>query len=283
MFESESEEENESNLEAIWKLGRENCLAKRKGPSKAQLQEAAKNLNLRASNKSKEELVEMVFSYKEQQDAVNMVAEIRSGHRKSSNTFPRLCNFLMQTPDALSRVQLLATRFELDAGEVYHEQRVFVSAVEKWNNKTLSSGGLVQGHDAYREKKINPDIADEGELTTEKAWKIFMQVKKDYSEAKKRFHASGQHSSDFFEFCGKDCDVLYLHHWIVKLGNVDLSNFCESGSIIPSGFDSASTSPPSIGMKRKDEGEGSRSAQQLKLHRTFIDIKEKSEERKDRE
>lgn len=269
-----------SLAEAIWEMGRENCTAKRVGVSKDQLLAAAKALNLRGSNKSKEELADMIFAFKDHQEAIKVASELRAGHRRTLNTFPRLCNFLMESPDALARVQLLASRFQLDSGEVYHEQRIFVDAVEKFNDKTLSSRGLVQVHQAYAEKKINPDLADEGELTTEKAYKIFMNVKKSYSEAKRRFHASGQNGNDFFEFCGNDCDVLYLHHWIVKLGNPDLTTFCESGSIIPAGFDSSSTTPSIVGSKRKDDGEGTRSAQQLKLQKRFVELKEQSEVRR---
>lgn len=67
----------------------------------------------------------------------------------------------MESPDALSRVQLLASRAQLDSGQVYHEQKIFKTSVEKCNDKQLPAGGLVQIHEAYVERKINPDVADE--------------------------------------------------------------------------------------------------------------------------
>ena len=47
--------------------------------------------------------------------------ETISAYRKNKHTFPRLCNILLQYPDAIARSQLLASRLQLQAKQVYHK------------------------------------------------------------------------------------------------------------------------------------------------------------------
>ena len=44
------------------------------------------------------------------------------------------------------------------------------------------------------------------------------------------YEASGKHNQEeFFNYCNGDTDILYLHCWLNKLNNPELSSYCAEG------------------------------------------------------
>jgi hypothetical protein len=245
-----------------------------------ELEDLAKELKIRHANVPKSELVKNLLKYKGEDEALE-ASTVRTddGFRRDANTFPRLLNFLMKEPNAVARLQLLAARHQLDSGEVYSSQEVMITAVELFNDPGMNSGGLIDPHQALR--KIDPEKVPNGELKPEKAWKILLDTKKLYAEAKKNFHASGSMNSDFHMFCchygGAATDVLYLYLWLVQLNCTELNTFFESGNIIEGGFDTATNQSSSCVTTPKiksTSGKATSSTEQSKEMKRFNDIRE---------
>ncbi len=137
-------------------------------------------------------------------------------------------------------MQLLSSRSQLDSGTTYRNQPVFVEAVEAFNDRTLNSGGLIQPHPAFDERRVDPENVGPGILETKAAWDMFMAIKKEYAQIMINFHASGQRRQ-FVDFCGPldriNTDVLYMYFCLQSVGNPELSTFCEADSIVRHGFD----------------------------------------------
>ena len=164
--------------------------------------------------------------------------------RKDKNSFPRLCNFLMQYPDALQRSALLGNRFELETRQTYEIQDIFVNSVEDFNSNK-NSGGLVKDHEEYKARSINPEVKSVGLMSTKQGYKIWKDVLKVYQCALTKFEASGKHNThDFYNYVQGDIDALYLFHWLQHLDYPELTAFCQEGNVIVGGLD--------IGFKAPD-------------------------------
>ena len=57
--------------------------------------------------------------------------------RKDIHTFPRLMNILLQFPQQLVQSQLRASRLQLQSGEVYERQALWIESVAMFNNQIL--------------------------------------------------------------------------------------------------------------------------------------------------
>ena len=62
------------------------------------------------------------------------------------NTFPRLCNIILQYPDAVIRSSLLGSKYALQNKETNQNQPVFVETCAKFDDANFYSGGLVSEH-----------------------------------------------------------------------------------------------------------------------------------------
>lgn len=242
--------------------------------------EMAKHLNIAYSNKKKEDLVQCIFNYEEQKQLTQKMMGVDSkSHRRNKNTFARLCNFLMQNPNALAKVQMLSNRSGLDAGFVYENQPVIVEAVEKFNDRSIFSGGLLFTHEILQ--GIDPENVGLGILTNRHAWEILMEVKKDYTLIKTgNFHRSGQNLNDFPNFCTGKPDALYLHFWVLHLQIPELTTYMSSGSVIVSGFDTSFGNSSSSGFNSPstipfDSPKTTKSSDQAKQLKRFLDLKER--------
>ena len=90
----------DEKIDHMLTLGEEACSQSQLRPSLAELQEFGKHLNISVANKSKSTLVRDVFYYRTTRLEIEN-GTLKDSHRSTSNTFPRLCNFLMKSPDAL--------------------------------------------------------------------------------------------------------------------------------------------------------------------------------------
>ena len=228
----------------------ENCFAravsKKSFISGSVMSDMGKAIGIAVSNKSKLELGNLIKNYFNQRAAVNALENPGTAHPHvyMINTFPRLCNLLMRHPDALAKTQLLGSRLDLDAGAVYENNTVFVEAVAQFNDRSVNTGGN-QFYDPTKPdndlsnppllKNINPEAPGSGVFSAKAAWRIFMQVKKDYAEARRKFGLSGHNNPNFVDYCAGNADVLYLHMWVEHLNITELTSFCSSGSIIEGG------------------------------------------------
>lgn len=169
--------------------------------------------------------------------------------RKDVNTVGRLLNILMADEDALMRSNLLGGREELQAGVTYDQHPSFVLGVDRYNDWSFNSGGLVEGRTEFLPRVgskicagfvgIDPEKPNTtGVMTCSIAWKLFQSVRKAYAIAIGRWTVSGKHNNqDFYDYCQGDLDVLYLYCWVNKSGNPELANFCAEGYEVDNGFD----------------------------------------------
>ena len=66
--------------------------------------------------------------------------------KSNQNTFPRLCNIILNCPDAVVRSALLASRYSLQNKETNEKHPVFTEARNLLNNRSHDSGGSVSNH-----------------------------------------------------------------------------------------------------------------------------------------
>jgi hypothetical protein len=226
----------------------------------------AKHLGLPAWQ-NKKPLVEAIFAHLDQRQNLTRVLEAESSSsssgsfRKNKNTFARLANFLFEDPDALAISKLLSSRMDLRNREYNENNAIYASAVEKFNDWSIPSGGLVANHEVLDKRKIDPDERNlSGPMTKQYAFKYFKDVVELYAPALNNKNKSGFNNPDIWPYCRQNIDVLYLDLWLQKLDNPQLQRFCTEGAELPHFFDSGTptttttrSEPTSSGKKRKDD------------------------------
>jgi hypothetical protein len=150
------------------------------------------------------------------------------------NTFPRICNIILDHPDALIRSALLASKYALQNKETNQNQPIFKEAREKFNDADYNSGGVISDHPELQRAKINPESRNaSGQKTSKHLFKTFNNVIRQYANIIPKYTASGQHNQhDFFLYCLGNVNALYLHLKLKSLGNPELNSFCAEGTVI---------------------------------------------------
>lgn len=140
------------------------------------------------------------------------------------NTFPRLCNIILQFPDAVIRSSLLASKYALQNKETNQNQPVFVETCAKFNDANFDSGGLVSNHLDLSTAKIDTERHNPGKISAKFFFKLFKRVIKEYAAIMVKFTASGKHNGhDFINYCNGNRNALYLHLMLAKLGDLKVS------------------------------------------------------------
>jgi hypothetical protein len=216
---------------------------------------------------SKENLARSIIDYYLQKHNLSAAMEAEQSSfsspttfRKNKNTFPRLCNFLFEDPDALAISKLLSTRDQLQQREYNQNNPVYTNAVSKFNDYSFSSGGLVTNHQILMDRKVDPDeVNSSGLMSIQYAYQYFRNVVDEYALVVKNYSASGQHLNDIWTFCKNDPDILYLHLWLEKLNHPNLQRFCAEGAELPHIYDSGAPTrsiivpePVSTSKKKND-------------------------------
>lgn len=150
------------------------------------------------------------------------------------NTFPRLCNIILDHPDALIRSALLASKYALQNKETNQNQPIFKESKEKFIDISYNSGGIVSDHPELLRAKIDPELHNaSGQLTSKLLFKSFNNVVRQYANIIPKYTASGQHNQhDFFSYCLENVNALYLHLKLKSLGNPELNSFCAEGTVV---------------------------------------------------
>ena len=160
--------------------------------------------------------------------------EISSKFISNVNTFPRICNIILDHPDALIRSALLASKYALQNKETNQSQPILKETREKFNDSTHNSGGSISDHPELVRAKIDPEnINTSGLITSKHVFKTFNTVIRQYAVISIKYTASGQHNQhDFFSYCLGNVNALYLHLKLKSLGNPELNSFCSEGTTV---------------------------------------------------
>jgi hypothetical protein len=139
-----------------------------------------------ATSQSKEALVLAIKESQKRQIALTSM-ESRSlnqgTYRKDKNTVPRIINLLLRYPDALARSSVLASRIDLQDREVGPNRPIWLRVCQEFNDVSVNSGGLMQRHEVFLEKNIDPEVIHgEGVMTPAHANKLFKDVQRRYAE-----------------------------------------------------------------------------------------------------
>ena len=150
----------------------------------------------------------------------------------------------MQYPDALLRSAALASRRDLQNRQVNENQDLFRDVAEEFNDWTSSSGGIVAPTDPIFELIETEEENRSGPITSAIVFAEWRDVVRLYSICVANWEASGKHNNhDFWRYCKNNVDVYYLHHWLKKIGNPNVSSFCAEGTVLPFGVDSGAPPP----------------------------------------
>jgi hypothetical protein len=127
-----------------------------------------------------------------------------------------MCNFIMTFPEATQRFAILGGRFELQSGQVYDRQDIFVDTADKFNSNA-NSGGLITEREEYKARNIDLNMPNRyGNINSKIVYTIWKSVVKAYAEVLPKYEQSGHHNGhDFYNYAKRDVDVLYLHHWLI--------------------------------------------------------------------
>jgi hypothetical protein len=100
-----------------------------------------------------------------------------------------MCNLVMNHADAVVRSQMLATRAQLQDGELGPGDPVWLALAESFNDRTETSGGLIDPEDPILVKRgLNPEHpAQKGTTTAVKFHDIFKSIRKAYARASRIF------------------------------------------------------------------------------------------------
>lgn len=149
----------------------------------------------------------------------------------NQNTFARLCNIILDHPDAIVRSALLASKYALQNKETNQNQPIFVLTCSKFNDSAYNSGGLVSEHPELMNAKVDPEKHNTGKISAKQVFKLFNSTIRQYAPISIKFTASGKHNQhDFFNYCHGNLNVLYLHLKLEKLGNPELNSYCNEGA-----------------------------------------------------
>jgi hypothetical protein len=115
----------------------------------------------------------------------------------------RICNIILDHPDALIRSALLPSKYALQNKETNKNQPIFKEAKEKFNDPDYNSGGVISDHPELLRAKINPESHNTtGHITAKHIFKTFTNVIHQYAHMIPKYTASGEHNQhDFFNYC----------------------------------------------------------------------------------
>ena len=94
----------------------------------------------------------------------------------NQNTFPRLCNIILDYPDAVVRSAVLASKYALQNKETNQNQPIFLETCEKFNDAAFDSGGIVSEHPELLNAKIDPEKHNNGKISPKQVFKLFNAV-----------------------------------------------------------------------------------------------------------
>lgn len=183
-----------------------------------------------------------------------------TGFKKSRNTNFRLINVVVKYPAALQRSNLIASKEQLQNRET-GSRAPFWKEVEVEFNDDTPTGGLIHQHEEFTKKKIAPDAAFNGLISSGKCYSLWKNLVKRYALAVRKFEVSGNgNEAIFWNFCMGKVDVLYLRLVLNGLGDMDLLGYCAEGSEVDGGLETSSvksnltrTPTPSSDRKRRKE------------------------------
>lgn len=249
------------------------------GVSLSMAKDMSAHLNLNKSH-NKSELIDNIVAKKKRVIELSNIrtedddddSDVDSKDFKSNfNTFPRLCNILLNCPDALIRSALLASKYTLQNKETNEKQPVFTHARNLFNDPTHDSGGTVSEHLALKKVNINTEKANPGRISCKKIFKLFNKVLKEYAFIMNKYCQSGQHNEhDFWAYCQGNVNALYLFLKLKKAGNSDLNSYCAEGAEIQGGLDTSTTVEEPVAKKRNV-----RATSNEKTFRDFTDVYKK--------
>jgi hypothetical protein len=180
--------------------------------------------------KKRKRIIELSAIHHEEADAEESDQESQK-FVGNVNTFPRLCNIILQYPDAVIRSALLASKYALQNKETNQNQPIFVDTCAKFNSATFNSGGLVSDHAELLSAKIDTEKHNPGKISPKQLFKLFNSNIKIYAEIMQRYTASGKHNGhDFFLYCHGNRNPLYLHLTLAKIGDPELNSYCNEGA-----------------------------------------------------
>ncbi len=109
----------------------------------------------------------------------------------------------------------------------------------------LFEHSLIVAHEAY--VGLEPDKQNlSGKITAKKVYDLFHSVRKIYSKSDANWTLSGKHCNhDFANYCNGQPQPLYLHHWLQRLGNPEITAYCKEGNSIEGGFTGLNITPTS--------------------------------------
>jgi len=104
--------------------------------------------------------------------------------------------------------------------------RPFVTvAVERFNDSKFNSGGLIKQRNEY--DGIDPEMHNSsGLLTTDRALDLWRATLKASRQPTINWEASGQHGSNFSDYCNAQVDVLWIFDCLHLKNNPELKAFC---------------------------------------------------------
>ena len=212
--------------------------------------EMSSRLNLNKSH-NKGELIDNIIAKRKRVSELSDIhaaddeedSDVESKDFKSNqNTFPRLCNIILNCPDAVVRSAVLASRYSLQNKETNEKQPVFTEARNLFNNRSYDSGGTVSDHPEFVKAKVDTEKVNPGRISCKKIFKLFNTVIKEHAFIANKYSASGQHNEhDFFLYCQGNVNALYLHLKLKQAGNSELNSYCAEGAEIQGGLDTSST------------------------------------------
>jgi hypothetical protein len=141
-----------------------------------------------------------------------------SGNNDSTSIRCRLLNVLFSDA-CLSRFQMLGskkTMAELDKGGAGQDKEFWEFVAVQFNDYENNQYGSLLVTSAYDkklffEKNVNPSVNVGSNKTWESLRKIYLLIQKDYRKKFERFKTSGNHESNFHDFCHGRLDTYYLH------------------------------------------------------------------------
>lgn len=194
----------------------------------------------------KKDIIAAIFgkvSARQSLDNMMASANDNSTFNKDKHTFPRLCNLIMQFPDAVQRCGALASKEQLQNKEVNENQQLFTVVATQFNDWKLNSGGVIDTDDELLDSIDTEKRNKSGPITAALVFAYWKDVVKMYSIYLRNWEASGKHNGhDFWQYCQGNLNVYYLHLWLCQLGNPEVSAYCAEGTILPFGVDSGA--PP---------------------------------------
>ncbi len=231
-------------------MGIEEASAKRTGANTKDLRRLAVYFKIPKSQK-KPDLIKSLFERIERNEKLQDLSVVMGDetYRKDRHTVPRIINLLLAHASELVNIERLATRSQLQQGEIYGSHPLFQTVADQFNDSNYCSGGLAGQHQIFDEDEIDPEkVSKEGKITAKQVYKYYREVVQLYKLTYPKYMSSGFHDNrDFWLFCQGKVDLLYLHVAVTATKNEQVLEFMTEGSIVPSGgVDTVLKTPSSV-------------------------------------